>query len=76
MKYITLIEDACEATTYCLDDEFYSELTKMSDLLGGFQCIYDLLCKPNGSELYEKCKELFDKISTCSILKSETIVVY
>jgi len=76
MKYITLIEDEFEQTIYCLDDELYSELVKMSDLLGGFQCIYDLIYDNEDSDLCKKCKELLDKIRECDILKSDRIVVY
>ena len=76
MKYVTLIEDNCEATTYCLDDEFYSKLVELANLVGGFQCIYDVLCNGKKPELYNKCRELFDKIRDCDILETEAIVVY
>ena len=76
MKYVTLIEDGCETTTYCLDDEFYSELVELANLVGGVQCIYDSLCENKSSELHNKCRELFDKIRDCDILETEAIVVY
>lgn len=76
MKLITLIEDDFEPTIYCLDDELHSEIMKMSDLLGGVQCIYDILCNKKKPEFYEKCREIIDKIRECEILETETIVIY
>ena len=75
MKYITLIEDDCEATIYCLDDEFYSEILELSNSLGGFQCIYDILCNGGKPHLHNKCREIFDKIRECDILETDTIVI-
>ena len=78
MKYITLIEDDLDATIYCLDDEFYSEILELTNLVGGFQRIYDVLCNGNGEkpELYNKCREILDKIRECDILETERIVIY